>query len=59
MAAAADTVPGVRPEDARIVRIKDTLSLSEIAVSENLLDAVADRPDCDVVGPWDGTWERV
>jgi hypothetical protein len=56
VAAAADTVPGMQPEDARVVRIKDTLSLSEIAVSENLLDTAAVHPDCDPAGPWDRTW---
>jgi hypothetical protein len=56
VAAAADTVPGMQPEDARVVRIKDTLSLSEIAVSENLLEAVAVHPDCEPAGPWDGAW---
>ncbi len=52
--AAASAVPGTSPADVRMVRIRDTLSLGEIAVSENLLDVVRAHPDCDVLGPWDG-----
>ena len=59
IAAAADTLPGVRPEEARIVRIKDTLSLSEIAVSEVLAESLGGQGDCEVAGRWDGTWHRV
>ena len=54
--AAAGAVPGVRPAEARIVRIRDTLSLSEIAVSGNLLEAVSGEDACEILGPWDGTW---
>lgn len=54
--AAASAVPGVSPEEARIVRIRDTLSLTEIAVTENLLDEMAGQPACEVAGPWDGSW---
>jgi hypothetical protein len=35
---------GVRPEDARVVRIRNTLMLGEIEVSEALLPDVAQRP---------------
>jgi hypothetical protein len=49
--AAATAVPGIAPGDSRIVRIRDTLSLTQMAVSENLLDEAVE-----VVGPWDGTW---
>jgi hypothetical protein len=54
--AAASAVPGVAAEDARIVRIRDTLRLSEIAVSENLAEVAAGLEGCTVAGPWDGTW---
>ena len=37
--AAVLTCPGVDPENVRIVRIKDTLHLTDILVSENLLSA--------------------
>ena len=37
---AVKTVPRVKPEQARIVRIRDTLTLSEIEVSEPMLDEV-------------------
>lgn len=36
--------------DARVVRIKNTLSLEEIEVSENMLAAVKDNPNLEVVG---------
>jgi len=57
IATAARTVGGVSADEARIVRIKDTLYLSEFAVSETLLDALADVEHCQVAGPWDGTWD--
>lgn len=33
------------PKKCRVVRIKNTLSLSEMEISDNLLDEIADRPD--------------
>jgi hypothetical protein len=54
--AAASAVPGVAAGDARIVRIRNTLRLSEIAVSENLAGVAAALGDCTVAGEWDGTW---
>jgi hypothetical protein len=54
--AAASAVPGVHAGQARIVRIRDTLNLTEIAVSETLLDDLAGTEGCEVVGPWDGRW---
>ncbi|MBU1493770.1 MAG: DUF362 domain-containing protein [Actinobacteria bacterium] len=55
--AAASAVPGVAPGDARIVRIRDTLSLTEIAVSENLAAGMGRHGSVEVIGPWDGSWE--
>lgn len=52
---ATKTVPRVKPADARIVRIRDTLTLGEIEVSAPLLDQARAHPDMDVVGepvPW-------
>jgi len=37
---AVKTLPGVDPADARIVRIRNTLTLGEIMVSESMLDEV-------------------
>jgi hypothetical protein len=54
--AAASAVPGVPAEEVRVVRIRDTLSLGEIAVSGNLLDEVRRNQACRVAGTWDGTW---
>ena len=54
--AAASAVPGVAPGEARIVRIRDTLSLTEIAVSENLRDEMDGHESCEVVGLWDESW---
>jgi acyl-CoA synthetase (AMP-forming)/AMP-acid ligase II len=42
---AVKTVVRVKPEDCRIVRIKNTLELSQIQVSEPLLDLVRRYPD--------------
>jgi len=55
--AAACCVPGINANDARIVRIKNTLCLTEIAVSENLLDVVQALMNCELMGEWDGSWE--
>ena len=54
--AAATAVPGIDPETASVVRVRDTLSLTEIAVSGALLEEAASHPDCEVAGPWGGTW---
>jgi len=40
--------------EARVVRIRDTLHLGEMAVSAPLLDHLA--AGCESAGPWDGTW---
>ena len=37
---AVKTLPGINPQDARIVRIRNTLTLGEIMVSEPMLDEV-------------------
>ena len=54
--AAVHSLPGVAPSDARIVRIKDTLHLGEIAVSSNLVEVCRSTPGCEPAGVWDGTW---
>ena len=54
--AAAACVYGVDAAEARIVRIRNTLCMTDIAVSESLLDDVRATPDCKVIGEWDGTW---
>jgi len=44
-----------RPEDARVIRIKNTLHLAEVEVSEVLLPELSGRPDLTPVGepqPW-------
>ena len=43
------SVPRVKPKDIRLVRIKDTLSLGEIVVSEALLEEVREHPRMEVV----------
>jgi len=52
--AAASCVPGVAAGDARIVRIRNTLHLGEIAVSANLLPTVAETPGMAERGPFSG-----
>lgn len=42
------SVPRVKPRDIRMVRIKDTLSLGEIEVSEALLSEVEEHPSMDI-----------
>ena len=54
--AAASAVPGIAPGDARIVRIRHTLSLTRMAVTENLLDEAGSHESCESDGPWDGRW---
>jgi hypothetical protein len=56
--AAASCVFGVEATEARIVRIRNTLCLTEIAVSRSMLDAVEHTPGCEVIGEWDGTWGK-
>ncbi len=46
--AAASCVPGVTAANARIVRIKNTLHLGEIAVSENLVETARGILACEV-----------
>lgn len=46
IALAVKTVVRVKPEECRIVRIRNTLQLAEIEVSEPMLAEVKSRPDC-------------
>ena len=46
---AVKTLHRVKPEDARIVRIRDTLSLEELFVSEPMLAEVRAHPDMEVL----------
>jgi hypothetical protein len=52
--AAASCVPGVPARDARIVRIRSTLQLGEIAVSASLLPTVAATPALSDLGRFTG-----
>jgi hypothetical protein len=45
IALAIKTVVRTTPENCRVVRIKNTLSLGEIYVSRNMLDDVEKHPD--------------
>lgn len=56
--AAASCVPGVPVEEAKIVRIRNTLCLTEIAISSTLLETVAQTDGCEAVGLWDGRWHE-
>ncbi len=47
-------MPGIRPEDATVVRIRDTLHLRDIAVSANLLPVVERTVGLSLVGPFQG-----
>lgn len=46
---AVKTLPGTNPQDARIVRIKNTLTLGEIRVSEAMLDEVRAHPRMEIL----------
>lgn len=48
--AALSCMPGIDPEKATVVRIRDTLHLQDIAVSENLLPFVQQHPAMKEVG---------
>lgn len=52
--AALSCMPGVDPTKATVVRIRDTLHLRDIAVSENLLPFVRQHPAMRVVGSFAG-----
>lgn len=47
---AIKTVPRVKPENARIVHIRDTLALSEIEVSESMFDEVHQHENMELIG---------
>jgi hypothetical protein len=46
---AIKTVPRVKPEDVRLVRIRDTLSLSEIEVSQALEEEARTHPQLEIL----------
>ncbi len=48
--AAVKMTPGRVPADVRVVRIRDTLTMDEIEVSENLLPVVSDTPGMEALG---------
>lgn len=52
--AALSCMPGVDPVQATVVRIRDTLHLRDIAVSENLLPFVRAHPAMKIVGAFNG-----
>jgi hypothetical protein len=45
-----DTIGMVSPEESKVVRIKNTLRLDEVDVSEGFLDAVKSSSDLEVIG---------
>lgn len=51
IAAALASLPDVSPLQARVVRIRDTLSLEWLEVSESLAAALAGRADLELLGP--------
>ncbi len=44
------TIGMVEPEDSRVVRIKNTLILDKVEVSESLLEATKERDDLETAG---------
>lgn len=51
LAAALASLPGVTPRQARVVRIRDTLSLEWLEVSEALANQLSGRADLELLGP--------
>ena len=49
--AALSTIGLVSPEEAHLVRIRNTLDLDEVQVSEAYVPALAQRPDLEVLAP--------
>jgi len=45
-----DTIGLVNPEDSRVVRIKNTLRLDEVEISESLLEIAKTREDLEIIG---------
>jgi hypothetical protein len=49
--AALRSLSGIEPQDVKIMRIHNTLHLSEMLVSENLLKEISDSPHIKTLGP--------
>ncbi len=47
---ALETIGLVDPKESRIIRIKNTLKLEEVEVSESLIDEVRKREDLEIIG---------
>jgi len=45
-----ETIGMVEPEDSKVVRIKNTLKLQEVDISESLLQPAKDRSDLEIIG---------
>jgi hypothetical protein len=45
-----ETIGMVKPEDSKVVRIKNTLKLSEVDISEKLVEFVKNRSDLEILG---------
>jgi len=45
-----DTIGMVKPEDSKVVRIKNTLRLDEVDISENLIEPAKARTDLEIIG---------
>lgn len=45
-----ETIGMVKPEDSKVVRIKNTLKLGEVDISEKLLELAKERDDLEIIG---------
>jgi len=45
-----DTIGMVKPEESKVIRIKNTLRLDEVDISEGLLDSAKTRTDLEIIG---------
>ena len=44
-----ETIGMVKPEDSKVIRIKNTLKLSQVDISEKFVDAVKERDDLEIL----------
>lgn len=49
---------GVQPEDIRVIRIRDTLHVSDILVSENMTDTIRDIPGITIGDVYEWTFDE-
>ena len=49
---------GVQPENVRLIRIRDTLHVSDILVSENMIDSIRSIPGITIGNSYEWTFDK-